>query len=589
MSGWTSWCLLWGSLFLISVSIGTGEQHPTILVHFLDVFHEDRSSVTVGDTILFRCHWSDGNPQRRILLLGPDNSTLKEVDVTDGRHTLMWHDIKNISCSDGGQYRCQVEGTEEVKSLTVLVRCPLTFKEPAVPPTKHVVSGEDATFSFRATSYTHNVRSCQLKKPDDTTIGCNSSSSVVTVTGQLPDVDVIVTLKDFTERDEGTWQLTVSNPTPSQKPATARFRVFIANYPTRLEQFHAFGHKDRSSVTVNKGDTIQFNCQWSEGNPQRRILLLGPGNNTLKEVDVTDGRRSYTRHDMKIISCSDGGQYRCQVEGTEEVKSLTVLVRCPLVFKKSTLTPAQKVTTGTNARFFFSVTSYTTDVTSCQLKHPDEESTSCNSSRSDVIVTGPLPDVDVIVTLKDVTERDEGMWQLTVSNPTPSQEPARARFHLFVTKHPDRSYLWYFWYAIGGGAVLLAIIIMISVIIIVRKCKNRRKLTRTTEAGGAVRRAVPLASSDDDYLEPVARRVESAGTAGDDHRAVPAASSDDCQEPVARRVESSAHEYVEVIPDSPTRLRPPHRVLPPVPLEGPYESLILDEVGQRSVYSRLGN
>ncbi|XP_076457345.1 uncharacterized protein LOC143291391 [Babylonia areolata] len=225
-----TWKLTDVSRRIIPKTVTFNLTYPTILEHFHLTHHEDRSSVTVnkGNAIQFNWQWLEGNPQRRILLLGPDNSTLKEVDVTDGRRSYMRHTIKNISCSDGGQYRCQVEGTEEVKSLTVLVRCPLTFKEPAVFPTKHVVSGEDATFSFRATSYTHNVRSCQLKKPDDTTIGCNSSSSDVTVTGPLPDVDVIVTLKDVTERDEGTWQLIVSNPTPSDEAALARrFIVFV--------------------------------------------------------------------------------------------------------------------------------------------------------------------------------------------------------------------------------------------------------------------------------------------------------------------------------------------------------------------------
>ncbi|XP_076457476.1 uncharacterized protein LOC143291481 [Babylonia areolata] len=369
----------------------------------------------------------------------------------------------------------------------------------------------------------------------------------------------------------------------------ARTVVFNVTYPTIMKHFAIHRHEDKSSVTVNKGDTIQFNCQWSEGNPQRRILLLGPDNSTLKEVDVRDGRRNSMRRNKKNISCSNGGQYRCQVEGTEEVKSLTVLVRCPVVFRQPTLTPAQRVTPGTNARFLFSVTSYTTDVTSCQLKSPDEDIISCNSSRSDVIVTGPLPHADVIVTLKDVTERDEGTWQLTVSNPTPSEKPVTARFHLFVTNHhPDRDYFWYFWYAIGGGSALFASMIIIIIIVIVRMRKNRRKFPIAVGAAAADdRRAVPVAPSDD-YLTPVARRVESAESADDtNRRAVPMASSDEYLEPVARRVVSSAHVYSEIPDIFTTTTTTPRRVPLPVPPKGSYGCLSVDEIGQRSVYSNL--
>ncbi|XP_076457453.1 uncharacterized protein LOC143291466 isoform X3 [Babylonia areolata] len=95
---------------------------------------------------------------------------------------------------------------------------------------------------------------------------------------------------------------------------------------------------------------------------------------------------------------------------------------------------------------------------------------------------------------------------------------------------------------------------------------------------------VIFVESSDDYLEPVARRVESAGTAGDDHSAVSVTSSDDYLEPVARRVESAAPHYIEILPDS---ANTPRWVPPPVPSQGPYEDLVVDEIGQRSVYTKL--
>ncbi|XP_076457448.1 uncharacterized protein LOC143291464 [Babylonia areolata] len=419
----------------------------------------------------------------------------------------------------------------------------------------------------------------------------------------------------FPRRPYRTWKLT-----DLYRRIASKTVVFNVTYPTILEHLHLTHHEDRSSVTVNKGDTIQFECQWSEGNPQRRVLLLGPDNSTLKEVDVTDGRRSSMRHAMKIISCSDGGQYRCQVEGTEEVKSFTVLVGCPLTFKEPAVFPTKHVVSGEDATFSFRATSYTHNVRSCQLKKPDDTTIGCNSSSSVVTVTGPLPDVDVIVTLKDVTERDEGTWQLTVSNPTPSQENATAFFNVSVPNfnaNPDRAY---FWKTIGGGSVLLVIII--TVIIIVRMRKNRRNLPRATGTAGDDHSAVPVACSDD-YLEPVARRVDSAGdeyveviphNPNPPHRVPPPVPPEEHDyiemTPATRRrvpppVAPEEHDYIEMTPATRRRVPPPvapeehdyiemtpatrRRLPPPVAAEGPYDDLTVDEIEHTALYSKLGS
>ncbi|KAL8596259.1 hypothetical protein ACOMHN_021299 [Nucella lapillus] len=206
------------------------KDSPTILKDFYVIHHSNKSVVTVEKThnlrLQLHCSWRIGNQKPTIELHGPKNSTVSKTAYNKTRHSFY-----NMSCDDSGDYRCQVKGTDHFKSLTVLIKCPLGFKQPSSIPQQSVQTGVDAKWSFNATSYTKELESCQLRKCDGTSgFACNSSRSVVNVLGSAPHLLLTVTLYNVTKADDGAWNLIASNPTnPGPAPVSnhVQFRLIV--------------------------------------------------------------------------------------------------------------------------------------------------------------------------------------------------------------------------------------------------------------------------------------------------------------------------------------------------------------------------
>ena len=70
-----------------------------------------------------RCEWTEGNPQRRILLRKDSDEPLATKEAADRRSPVLLHNISDARCSDAGQYRCEMEGSDQHRTVALLVRC----------------------------------------------------------------------------------------------------------------------------------------------------------------------------------------------------------------------------------------------------------------------------------------------------------------------------------------------------------------------------------------------------------------------------------------------------------------------------------
>ena len=73
---------------------------------------------------------------------------------------------------------------------------------------------------------------------------------------------------------------------------------------------------------------IEVRCEWTEGNPQRRILLRKDSDKPLAVKETAEGRSSSLVHNIDFVRCSDSGQYRCEMEGSDQHRTVTLLVKC---------------------------------------------------------------------------------------------------------------------------------------------------------------------------------------------------------------------------------------------------------------------
>ena len=110
-------------------------------------------------------------------------------------------------------------------------------------------------------------------------------------------------------------------------PETIFFFTFTAD-PTTITKF-TLAYKD-TQLEVNQNGLIPVEalCEWEEGNPQRRILLRKDCDKPLTTREIIYRRSRVLIHNIYPAHCSDSGQYRCEVEGSDQYRTVTLLVRC---------------------------------------------------------------------------------------------------------------------------------------------------------------------------------------------------------------------------------------------------------------------
>ena len=45
------------------------------------------------------------------------------METIDGRPSVLLHNIRPVRCSDSGLYSCEAEGSDQHRTVTMLVRC----------------------------------------------------------------------------------------------------------------------------------------------------------------------------------------------------------------------------------------------------------------------------------------------------------------------------------------------------------------------------------------------------------------------------------------------------------------------------------
>ena len=98
--------------------------------------------------------------------------------------------------------------------------------------------------------------------------------------------------------------------------------------PTTITKFAIATEDTHLEVDENKEPGVQVLCDWQEGNPQRRIHIRKDGDEPLQTMETADRRLSTLVHNIKPVRCSDSGLYSCEVEGSDQHRTVTMLVRC---------------------------------------------------------------------------------------------------------------------------------------------------------------------------------------------------------------------------------------------------------------------
>ena len=98
--------------------------------------------------------------------------------------------------------------------------------------------------------------------------------------------------------------------------------------PTTITKFTIAGVKDTHFELPESNWAVQVRCEWQEGNPQRRIHIRKDGDEPLYTMETAGRRPSVLLHNIRPVRCSDSGLYSCEVEGTDQHRTVTMLVRC---------------------------------------------------------------------------------------------------------------------------------------------------------------------------------------------------------------------------------------------------------------------
>ena len=101
--------------------------------------------------------------------------------------------------------------------------------------------------------------------------------------------------------------------------------------PTTITKFTIATEDTHIEVQENKEPGIQARCEWQEGNPQRRIYIRKNGDEPLHTMETADRRPSVLLHNIRPVHCSDSGLYSCEAEGSDQHRTVTMLVRCKYI------------------------------------------------------------------------------------------------------------------------------------------------------------------------------------------------------------------------------------------------------------------
>ena len=110
---------------------------------------------------------------------------------------------------------------------------------------------------------------------------------------------------------------------------TQKSLIFTFNAdPTTITKFVLANEDTNLEVDEIKDPGVQVRCQWQEGNPQRRIHIRKDGDEPLHTMETADRRLSTLVHNIKPVRCNDSGLYSCEAEGSDQHRTVTMLVRC---------------------------------------------------------------------------------------------------------------------------------------------------------------------------------------------------------------------------------------------------------------------
>ena len=79
----------------------------------------------------------------------------------------------------------------------------------------------------------------------------------------------------------------------------------------------------RSRILVSK-----FAASGRRAIPKEGFTSGRDGDEPLRTMETADRRLSTLVHKIKPVRCSDSGLYSCEVEGTDQYRTVTMLVRC---------------------------------------------------------------------------------------------------------------------------------------------------------------------------------------------------------------------------------------------------------------------
>ncbi|XP_070182478.1 cell adhesion molecule CEACAM1-like [Littorina saxatilis] len=312
-------------------------------------------------------------------------------------------------------------------------------------------------------------------------------------------------------------------------------------YPPSGVTLRINSSQTNQDVVVLEHGAVTFTCSATGGNPAADVTLSGPG---LQSTPVT----SQVPHVVPDVQCGDSGSYRCTARnkfGPEQVASATLYVKCKPHFSSTRLPPIRF--TGKAPSVVFNVTAYpgpTDSLTfgflgsSAENSAPQTDYKGIEFGSSCQAVSNRVNLFTCVVTVYSIIPAVVGFYQVTASNPVGStalvieillQDPETSDQNNGITSSSASGV------TLGLGGVL-ALVVVISVVFFVWVWKRR-------------------------WILPCA----------DLH-------SINNSKRVQYEAKRSTDQNFEVTVTQSSLPRAP---------EGPYESLDMSEVAQRSIYSEI--
>ena len=88
------------------------------------------TAVSVGSKVDIVCSWDNGDSPPRhpvVRLTGWDGTEKTGLKLTETTTSRVHYEIAEVRCQDAGTVTCTLEGADDVRSTTLLVRCELAF------------------------------------------------------------------------------------------------------------------------------------------------------------------------------------------------------------------------------------------------------------------------------------------------------------------------------------------------------------------------------------------------------------------------------------------------------------------------------